>query len=453
MKCYKPYAYQKFIADFIISHTEAGVFADMGLGKTVSTLTALNNIRWDWNKALIIAPKRTALETWPQEIEKWEHLNNLTYSVVMGNAKERLKAINEEADIYITSRDLVVKLVEYFKNKPWPFDCVVIDELSSFKNSGAKRFRALKKIRPRIERIIGLTGTPASNGYIDLWAECFLLDGGKALGRTKTLFLDTFFTPGRRMGHVIYDWKLKENAESDIQKRLVPLCVSMKTEDYLELPERLDIELKVEMPKDIKEMYNAFQKEQFMQIDDTAIDAVNAAALMTKLTQFSSGMVYDEFFNMKHISDYKLEALDELIEKAGEEGENVLLFYNFRHEKDRILHRYKDAVDINEEGAIKKWQEGKIKILLAHPASAGHGLNLQSGGAISIWYTLPTSLELYQQACKRLHRMGQTKVVRNYIMLTKDTYDEEIYYRILQGKEKIQNVLIESLKAKLKAYK
>lgn len=444
MGTYKPHPYQQKAENFIYEHTEAGLFLDMGLGKTVITLTALENLSWDIEKVLIIAPKRPAEDTWPEELEKWKHLKGLTYSLVLGDAQTRLRALNSPAYIYITNRENTAWIIDQYKNRRWPFDCLVIDELSSFKSPKAQRFRALKKVRPFIQRVIGLTGTPAGNGYLDLWAECYLLDRGKALGKTVTGYRDRYFTPGARNGHIVYEWILKDGAKDEILEKLKAFCVSMKTEDYLDLPERQDIPRSYKLSGKAMKKYKDLEKEKFLEVQGKDIDAVNAAALMTKLLQISSGAVYDDSGEPVFVHDDKLEALDALLEEA--EGENVLVFYAFKHERDRLKERYPFAKDVKEPGAVKEWKAGKLKMLLAHPASAGHGLNLQSGGAVSIWFGLTMSLELYQQAVKRLHRQGQTKPVRNYVLLAKGTYEEIVYYRILQEKEKAQSIIMEALK-------
>lgn len=448
MAIYKPYDYQKYAEDFLLEHEEAGLFLDMGLGKTVITLTALSKLSWDIERVLIIAPKRPAVDTWPEELEKWDHLKDLDWSLCVGTPAERTAALQRQTFITIINRENVTWLVSRYKKLHWPFDCIVIDELSSFKSSKSQRFRALRKVRPYVSRVIGLTGTPAGNGYMDLWAECYLLDQGKALGKTLTGYRDLYFTPGRRNGAVIYDWKLKDDAKEKILDRLKPMCVSMKTEDYLQLPDRLDIVRKFELSAKSKAVYKRMETDCLLSVDEETIDAVNAAALIIKLLQISSGAVYDGDHEPVWLHDEKLEALDQLLEEA--DGENVLIFYGFRHERDRLMQRYPAAVDIKEPGAIRDWKAGKIKMLLAHPASAGHGLNLQSGGSVSIWFSLPTSLELYQQAIKRLHRQGQQNVVRNYILLARDTFEEEVYYRILMSKEERQNAILELLKAKIK---
>ena len=399
---------------------------------------------------LVIAPKRPAIDTWPEEIEKWEHLSDLDYAVAVGSAKQRDAALKQQAFITIINRENTKWLVDRYGKKRWPFDCIVIDELSSFKSSKSQRFRALKRIRPFVRRVIGLTGTPAANGYLDLWAEAYLLDGGQALGRTLTGYRDQYFTPGRRNGMVIYDWDLRPGAREQIHRRLEPITVSMKAEDYLDLPKMQTIERSVSLSDAALKTYRQMERDLLLEVDGETIDAVNAAALTTKLLQISSGAVYDEDGRAVPLHEEKLEALDELVEAAG--GENLLVFYAYRHELDRLKARYPQAVDIKEPDAIRRWKAGEIRMLLAHPASAGHGLNLQSGGHIAIWFSLTTSLELYQQACKRLHRQGQDKPVINYLLLSKGTYDEVVYHDILQSKEKEQNVVLAALKARLREY-
>ena len=395
---------------------------------------------------LVIAPKRPALDTWPEEIEKWDHLD-LDYAVAVGSAAERERAIRKQAFLTIINRENTKWLVDRFRKERWPYDTVVIDELSSFKSPQSQRFRALKKVRPYIRRVIGLTGTPSANGLMDLWAEAYLLDGGKALGKTITGYRSQFFTPGRRNGAIIYDWDPRPGAKEEILKRLDPICVSMKAEDYLRLPDFTTIERSVRLSDPTMQKYRKMEKDLLLTIDGQTVDAVNAAALTTKLLQLSSGAVYSEIGDPLYFHDEKMEALDQIVEEA--DGENVLVFYGYRHERDRLLERYPQAVDIKSDGAITRWKEGRIGMLVAHPASAGHGLNLQSGGRISVWYTLPTSLELYQQACKRLHRQGQQRPVVNYVLMSRGTYDEVVYYQILQNKEREQNAVLKALKARM----
>lgn len=447
---YQEHQYQKYAREFIYDHDAAGLFLDMGLGKTVTTLTAIRDLDWDISRVLVIAPKRPALDTWPDELEKWDHLKGLSYAVAVGSEKERKAAIAKDAFITIINRENVVWLVDLLKKQRWPYDCIVVDELSSFKNSKSQRFRALKRVRPYARRVIGLTGTPSSNGLMDLWAEAYILDGGEALGKTLTGFRDLYFTPGRRNGLVIYDWNPRPGAEEKIMKRLDPICVSMKAEDYLQLPDFSTIVRKIRFTDRTMARYHRMEKDLLLDVDGKTIDAVNAAALTTKLLQLSSGAAYTDDGAPAQLHTEKLEALDQILEEA--EEENVLVFYGYRHERDRMLERYPQAVDIKSDGAITAWKEGRIRLLLAHPASAGHGLNLQSGGRISVWYTLPTSLELYQQACRRLHRQGQTRPVINYVLLGKETYDEVVYYQILQNKEKTQNAVLQALKARIDSY-
>lgn len=448
MSTYKPWPYQKYAEDFVIDHEEAGLFLDMGLGKTVITLSSISKLRWDIERVLVIAPKRPATDTWPDELRKWDHLKDLTWAVAVGTPEERAAAIERKAFVTIINRENVTWLVNRYKKARWPFDCIVIDELSSFKSSKSQRFKALKKVRPQVRRVIGLTGTPAGNGYMDLWAECWLLDQGKALGRTLQSYKDQYFTPGRRNGAVIYEWNLRPGAKEQILQRIDPMCISMKTEDYLQLPDRLDIVRPFELSAGSREKYEALERDYVLSVNEDMIDAVNAAVLTGKLMQMCSGAIYDQDRKPVIVHEEKYEVLDQLLEEAGDE--HVLIFYGFRHERDRLLERYAEAVDIRDPGAIERWKAGGIRILLAHPASAGHGLNLQAGGSVSVWFTLPTSLELYQQAVKRLHRQGQRNTVRNYVILARDTFEEKVYYSILQVKEARQNAILELLKAHIK---
>lgn len=447
---YKPYYYQAFAEQFILDNPEAGLLLDMGMGKTAISLTAAEKLLYDYfsvRRVLVIAPLKPAKETWPPEVKKWDHLKHLKVSLILGSAKERIAALNTEADIYIVNRENVVWLVDYYKAK-WPFDMVIIDELSSFKSSKAQRFRALKKVRKYIKRIVGLTGTPSPNGLLDLWPQMYLLDEGKALGRTLTGFRDFYFLPDKRNAQTVFSWKPKANAEAEIYEKLGPLCISMKTADYLKLPDRLFLRREVELPERAMELYKTLERDTLLPFADGDIDAPTAAVLTNKLLQAAGGAAYDENGNVKLLHDDKLEALDQLIEEAN--GQPVLVFYAFKHERDRILARYPEAVDIKEDSAVTRWNNGEIPILLAHPASAGHGLNLQAGGHIAIWYGLPTSLELYQQANKRLHRPGQKETVLIHHILVKGTYDFRVLDNILTPKEVRQNALLEALKAKIK---
>lgn len=447
---YKPYYYQSFAEQFILENPAAGLLLDMGMGKTAVSLTAADKLLNDYflvRKVLVIAPLKPAKETWLPEVKKWDHLKHLTISLIIGTPQKRIDALTQDADIYIINRENVVWLVNYYKNK-WPFDMVIIDELSSFKSSKAQRFRALKKVRKYISRIVGLTGTPSPNGLLDLWPEMFLLDEGKALGRTLTSYRDTYFIPDKRNASTIFSWKPKQGAEELIYNKLEGLCISMKSADYLQLPERLFLNREVEMSDKAMKLYKTLEHDTLLPFADGDIDAPTAAVLTNKLLQAAGGAAYDENGAVKYLHDDKLEALDQLIEEAN--GQPVLVFYSFRHERDRIMERYTEAVDIKEESAVTRWNNKEISIMLAHPASAGHGLNLQEGGHIAIWYGLPTSLELYQQANKRLHRPGQKETVLIHHILMKGTYDYRVLNDILTPKEIRQNALIEALKAKIK---
>lgn len=447
---YQPYDYQAYAENFILEHKRAGLFLDMGMGKTVITLTAIEKLLYDYfcvNKVLVIAPLRVAKETWGTEASKWEHLSDLKLSLIMGNSKERIQALNTKADIYIINRENIAWLVEYYKRK-WCFDMVVVDELSSFKSSKSKRFRALRKVRPYIKRIVGLTGTPASNGLIDLWSQVYLLDEGESLGKTLTGYRDRYFLPDKRNGQVIFSWKLKEDAEKAIYKELANTCISMQSAEYLKLPKSLSLKREFELSAATMATYKQLERDMLLPFEDGDIDAATAGVLTNKLLQLVGGAVYDENGKAKVIHDEKLKALDELIEETN--GQPVLIFYSFKHELARILERYPQAMDIKAEGAMAKWNKGEVPILLAHPASAGHGLNLQFGGHIVIWYSLPTSLELYQQANKRLHRQGQKETVLIHHLLMKDTYDIVILEDILTPKAERQDALLNALKARIR---
>ena len=447
---YNPHPYQKFAEEFILDHDGAGVFLDMGLGKTVITLTAITKLGWDTERILIISPKRPAIDTWPSEIEKWDHTKNLDYGVAVGTAKERSQVISDDHFITIINRENIPWLVNLWKDK-WPYDFVVIDELSSFKSSKSQRFRALKRVRKHIKRIVGLTGTPAGNGLMDLWPEVYLLDEGKALGETLTGYRNQFFVPGRRNGQIIYEWLPKPGSEKEILSLIEPFCVTMRSEDYLDLPEKIDIIRSIKLSPKTMKQYQQMETEKILELKDETIDAVNAAATVTKLLQICSGAVYRDSQHYQEIHDEKLEAFESVVEES--EGENLLVFYQFKHEKDRIMAKFNEAVDIQEKGAVDRWKKGKIKMLLAHPLSAGHGLNLQGGGSVVIWYGLPMSLELYQQSVKRLHRQGQVKTVRNVILLCENTFEERVFYQILQNKEKGQDRIIDILRARIQEVK
>lgn len=400
-------------------------------------------------KILVIAPLRVAEDTWSTEIEKWDHLKHLRISKVLGNPKQRIKAMNTPADIYVTNRENVEWLVKEYYSE-WLFDMCVIDELSSFKSSKAVRFRELRKVRPYFKRIVGLTGTPAPNSLVDLWPQIYLLDGGKRLGRTITGYKQQYFYPVQANGHIVYKYGLKDGAEETIHQKIGDICISMMAKDYLNLPERIDNEINIKLPDEAVKKYKKFEKDLVLELGDNDITASNAAVLTNKLLQMSNGAMYSENRSVVEIHEEKLKALLDIIEAAN--GKSVLIFYSFKHDFDRIVN-FLDKNKISAKGLedskdIKKWNEGKILVLLVHPASAGHGLNLQYGGNIIVWFGLTWSLELYQQANARLYRQGQKENVIIHHLVCKGTVDEDVM-RALGSKELNQNILLEAVKARL----
>ncbi len=441
-----PHDYQEVATEFILDKPSAGLFLDMGLGKTVITLTAIEELKnnyFDMNKVLVIAPKRVAEDTWTSEYKKWDHLQDLKVIKILGTPKERKEALTIEGDIYIITRDNVAWLVELL-GKRWDFDTVVIDELSSFKNHRSKRFKKLRTVRPLIKRVIGLTGTPAPNGYMDLWAQIYLLDRGKRLGKNITAYRNRYFNTLYRHGYNEYE--LRPGAKEEIDEAIKDLCISMKAKDYLKLKEPMYINRTAKLDRKEFEKYKTMERDAVLEFEDEDITALNAAAVSNKLLQLANGAVYTEERKVIKIHNKKLEVLEELIEEAN--GEPVLVFYSFQHDKDRILKKFKKARILDTEKDIKDWNNKKIKILLAHPAGAGHGLNLQSGGNIIIWFGLNWSLELYQQANARLHRQGQAEAVRIYHITAENTIDEKVL-EVLEGKNVRQEELLKKLKAEI----
>ena len=447
---YKPYAYQEYAENFILKNYGAGLFLDMGLGKTVITLTALEKLLRDYFdvcKVLIIAPLRPALETWPAELKKWDHLSGLRFSICIGSEAERIAGLNAAAEIYIINRENVAWLVDFYK-KRWPFDCVVIDELSSFKSSNSIRFRALRRVRPIIKRVIGLTGTPSPNGLLDLWAQVYLLDRGATFGQTKTGYREKYFEPDKRNAVTIFSWKLKPFAEEMIYERLTGRCVSMRSAEHLKLPALVYVNHEVELSKEVKQKYRQLEKEMFLPFADGDIDAGSAGILVNKLLQFCGGSVYDENGGVKKFHEEKLDKLEQLIEEAN--GSSVLVFYYYRHELLSLKARFPNAVEVKERDAVTRWNAGEIPILLAHPASAGHGLNLQDGGHIAVWYNWTYNLEWYQQANKRLHRPGQKNTVLIHHIGVKGGLDMRVLTYVLSEKANAQEYLIQALKAEIR---
>lgn len=442
---YVPHEYQSFATNFIIDHPSSAVFLECGLGKSVITLSAIEQLMFDYfsvNRVLVIAPLRVARNTWPDEIGKWDHLSDLRYSVVIGTEAERKAALARKADIYLINRENVDWLITKSGYR-FDFDMVVLDELSSFKSAKAKRFKSLMKVRPRIKRIVGLTGTPGN--LMDLWPEFRLLDQGQRLGRYIGAYRTRFFDPDKRNQQMIFSYKPKPGAEKDIYQLISDMTISMKSLDYLKMPDCVINEVKVSLSEDEREVYDEMRKEMVLDLNGEEIDAVNAAALSGKLLQMANGAIYTEDKETVVIHDQKLEALEELIEEAN--GKPVLVAYWFKHDLERIKSRIK-VREIKTDKDIRDWNDGKIPVGLIHPASAGHGLNLQAGGSTLIWLGLTWSLELYQQTNARLWRQGQKETVVIHHIIAKDTIDEDVM-RSLKLKEKTQDGIIEAVKARI----
>lgn len=440
---YTAHGYQKKATERILQQKHVGLFLDMGLGKTVITLTAIKELIEDFAiwKVLVIAPKRVAEDTWSREHEKWDHLSGLRISKVLGSPAQRIKALKAEADIYVIGRDNVKWLVELM-GKSWPFDMVVIDELSSFKNPSAQRFKALRKVIPASDRVVGLTGTPSPNGLMDLWAEIYLLDRGERLGPTISAYREKYFRAGARNGYIVYKWEPYSYSQKEIERKISDICMSMSAEDYLELPERMDNEIKIRLsPKEMKQ-YDQMEREQLLRIDDETVVALNAAAVMNKLLQMANGSVYADGGDVVRIHEKKLDALEEIIDTT---GEPVLVFYSFRHDLEAIKKRIPDARELESSEDIARWNRGEIPVLLCHPASVGYGLNLQEGGHVIVWYGLTWSLELYQQANARLYRQGQQKAVIIHHLIAEGTVDEQVM-KALKAKDTSQAALLKALK-------
>ena len=445
---YEPHAYQTYAKDKLIELPEAGLFLDMGLGKTVTTLTAIDELiyeRLEVFRVLVIAPKRVAEDTWTGEAAKWDHLQHLRIAQVLGTEKQRVAALEQDADVYIINRENVVWLVDRCRND-WPFDMVVVDELSSFKSPTAKRFKALRQVRPLVKRFVGLTGTPAPNGLLDLWPQLYLIDRGQRLGTSVTGYRNRFFAPEKMNGYVVYSWRLKPGADEQIRERISDICISMKAEDYLQMPELIVNDIQVKLSEEELAVYRKMERENLMEIEGEQVTALTAAAVYNKLLQMANGGVYADDGSTVEIHSRKLDALDEIVEVA---GAPVLVFYNYRHDLERLKARFPEARTLTCSGDIWDWNGGQIPLLLAQPASMGHGLNLQAGGHIIVWYGLTWSLELYQQANARLYRQGQKHGVIIHQLIAKGTIDEEVTRR-LAGKDQTQQALLEALKARLK---
>ena len=454
---YVPHAYQAFCINYIKTHPVSALFLDMGLGKTVITLTAIRDLMLDEllvTKTLVIAPLRVARDTWPAETRKWDHLNDLDISVIVGDLRVRESAVSKSALIYIINRENIKWLVEYYERNgiQWDFDCVVIDELSSFKNYHSQRFKWLRKMRPFVKRWIGLTGTPSSNGLMDLWAEIGILDGGQRLGRFIGRYRDAYFKPSSMNPStgVVYSYAPREGAEQQIYDRISDITISMKALDYLEMPECVYVNHEVQMSDQEKKLYDQLKSDLIIPLEDGDIDAANAAALSNKLLQLSNGAVYDENGIVRVVHKRKLEMLEDMIEAAN--GQPVLIAYWFKHDHQRIMEHLTacgySPRDIRESEDIKDWNTGKMAVALIHPASAGHGLNIQEGGHILIWFGLTWSLELYQQTNARLWRQGQRDTVTIHHIVCENTVDEDVL-NALSSKNVTQEKLIAAVKAQL----
>lgn len=453
---YIPHAYQRYCINRLLTDQALGLFLDMGLGKTVITLTAVNDLKYNRfviSKVLVIAPKKVAEATWSKEAAKWDHLKLLRVVPVLGTLKKRIKALNTPADIYVINRENVSWLVDYYRNS-WPFDMVIADEFSSFKNPQAKRFKSLTWVRKHINRFVGLTGTPAPNGLLDLWAQVYLLDEGERLGKRITHFRERYFEPDQRDRDHVFSYMPKPGAEEIIQQQLGDICVSMKAEDYLELPDCISVTVPVILDDKAKAAYKKLENEMLLEVDETTIDAGSAAVLTNKLLQLCNGAVYDQNKEPIEIHNCKIEAFMELVE--GLNGQPALVFYNFQHDLIRIKKALaKSGLRVRELKTPQEetdWNNRQIDILLAHPASAAYGLNLQDGGNHLIWFGFNWSLELYQQANKRLHRQGQTQKVIIHHLAVEGGVDEDVM-AALEDKGATQDRLMSALKARIEKAK
>ena len=448
---YIPHDYQTRAIDWCINNPRCGLFLPMGAGKTVITLTAVSKLKdaGEVNKVLIIAPVRVARTTWPAEIEKWDHTKHLTYTVIDGPEKNRLKALQNQSDIFIIGKEQVVWLCDTV-GKNWPFDMVVVDELSTFKNHQAQRFKALKRQVKKFKRFIGLTGTPAPRGIPDLWSQMFLVDAGTRLGKSIGSFRKIYLIPERTNGYIVYSYALRDGAKEEIEGKISDVVMSLDSSECVELPDISYINAPITLPKTIKKRYDTFKKDLVLELATTDISASNLAVLCGQFLQFTSGQIYthDPSLPVETIHDEKLKALSDILTSAN--GEPVIIYYYFKHELDRIISLLKSNnlrySTLEKDSDLARWNNHDLDVLLLHPASAGHGLNLQAGGSVLIWYTLPNfNLELYQQANARLYRQGQTEKVRVYHLLVEDSIDVDMM-NALQQKEVTQSTLLEALR-------
>lgn len=448
---YIAHDYQTRAIDWCLNHPRCGLFLPMGAGKTVITLSAISKLKQkgEVNKVLIIAPVRVARTTWPAEIKKWDHTKSLTYSLIDGDAKKRTRALEKEADIYIIGKELVVWLCETV-GKNWPFDMVVVDELSTFKNPQTQRFKALKKQVKKFKRFIGLTGTPAPRGIPDLWSQIYLIDAGTRLGKSIGSFRKTYLIPERSNGYIVYSWAVRVGAQKEIEEKIGDVVMSLDSNECVELPDINYINVSIVLPKTVKKRYDKFKKDLVLELATTDISASNLGVLCGQLLQFTSGQIYthDPSLPVETIHDEKLKALNDILTSAN--GEPVIVYYYYKHEKERIMTLLKSkklrVSCLDDEKDVERWNNHDLDVLLLHPASAGHGLNLQAGGSVIIWFTLPNfNLELYQQANARLYRQGQTEKVRVYHLLVEDSIDVDMM-NALEKKEVTQSTLLDALR-------
>lgn len=448
------HGYQTHGWNHVIENNGAGLFLDMGLGKTIITLSAANELKYDYceiRKILVVAPKKVVeMGTWTNESAKWSHVKHLRFSVVLGNERKRKEALKAKADVYVINRDNIAWLTTLYGNA-WPFDMVILDELSSFKNPSSLRFKSLRKVRPFIKRLVGLTGTPSPNGLIDLWSQVWLLDMGDRLGKTITNYRKVYFSEGRGNGQVVFNYDIRSGSDKLIQDAIKDICISMSSEDYLELPERIDRYIPVNLSSVQLAGYEEFTKNLILSLGDTEITAINAASLTNKLLQYANGAIYDEDRGVHEIHSEKLDALEEIVDVA---NSPVLIFYRYQHDYTRIMKRLRayNPRKLVTEKDQRDWNEGKCHVMLAHPASAAYGLNLQDGGNNVVWFGETWSLELYMQANSRIHRQGQTRPVIIHHLITQGTADEAVI-KALDGKEEEQTVLMDAIKALVAKYR
>lgn len=449
---YIPHDYQAFCIDYLLTHPAAGLFLKPGMGKTSTSLTAAERLLYDSfavSKVLVIAPLRVAEDTWSRESEKWDHLRHLRISKVLGSAKERVAALAIDADVYCINRENVPWLVKHYGIN-WPFEAVIVDESSSFRNPSAQRFKALRKVRPLIKYIWELTGTPRPRSLMDLWAQIYLLDRGERLGKTLTEFKNRYFTPGRRNGYVIYEWIPRPGAEEEIYRLISDICVSMEAKDHLDLPELVTTSRVVPLSQEAREQYEQMEREAVLELPEDVIDAGSAAAVNGKLLQIAGGAVYDEDHNVHELHSAKLDVLEDIMEEAN--GEPVLVAYWYKHERDRIMARFPQAVQLKDSDTIAAWNRGEIPMLLVHPAGAGHGLNLQDGGHIVVWFGPTYDGELNEQLIDRLYRQGQKETTSVIYLVAEGTVDLDAMAS-LEAKANGQEAMMKAIKARLKKYR